>query len=1125
LRVGVAHSDCRSSMNTMMDLDRGKKFVGRHAERLEVKTRLAKGERVLLLYGQPMVGKASLAKQVAEELCAENPHQLVTVDCKAAFDWPDVMKTLCSGLSLDEANPIETVLLEAHHVNEVARFLSSLAEYDVTTIVTSRHFLQLRRACAMEVKPLSQDDAMQLLRQDVVNAETEDFADILKHCRGLPPLVLRLGQLLSGDSVLTNTRDDLKQLLSQEAERLFEGLSQEVQGHVTTLTQLLGGSFSEEALVAALGVKQSRGQTVLRRLCEESSAVFDPTLRRVHIKPLVMFHVRRFGHVDADDQARLRVVTFVGRVLVRAERELYLQDLDTVYGYVQGEWPQLQHVLRQAIHCTGDTFHAFLKVAMQAESLLVRCFPEEATDFFRKLAAAAVTFGKPRDQAMLQGMIGMAGTQCAEMTGWQEALDCFDRALPEVRKDPRSPFLPRLLCFIGSTYFRLSQMQKAQEFLTEAWKACEMTEAEEEKVVFLLILIRSLLALPIIFTGHLSEGKELVLKTLELVDKQPYRHHPHRPVLINTLGIVYERSGEDQEKALHYYEQSLAARRPFAKVAPRDLIAPLHNIAMQHCRRGNYDKALTLLYESADIMRDTPHSSTAMTHENLGYVYLLKARSEFEVNSTRACNYFKQAGQHFLEAARIHAMLSPLQDGRMKLALFMAHVYVTPPCRDVMQVKNYLRQACDVLENDGDDLTNQGLLMAMSAVQHRLQLDGWQAGSKHLLKLARQCLEDKGAESKQLSTQRNVLETVLTRGPIATEEERNLLMSSVLKQCSACDYLGLQNAAKFWRAVEGKARTVRETRKELMNLGSAIAVLNKPKTRDRCKTSSPEDQEQKAIGDYKSGKMQDETAGTSRETAREDRHDGSSAHAQFGRDKQEEFQTPAPSRVDDRYQASHFHSQTLPKATMHQHGSSDQTLPGLPVMPFGALGIPGQQIPGLNLVPGHGTSASSWTREGNIYYQYCHTDSRPVVNITNNVTTSVNIRKMEGSMEFASIHSEPQTPQTPCDDPCGANPIRFHRERRNGPRLPAEASNACEPQIGRSSSEGFVVCSQEAAGRLQDTAAMPGHSGLLKITGHRIVQKIARIDREDEPFTVGLEHGWAILCAEPATPLSLQNTA
>nr|KAG5694546.1 hypothetical protein BaRGS_032491 [Batillaria attramentaria] len=667
----------------------------------------------------------------------------------------------------------------------------------------------------MEVKPLSQDDAMQLLRQDVVNAVTEDFADILKHCRGLPPLVLRLGQLLSGDSVLTNTRDDLKQVLSQEAERLFEGLSQEVQGHVTTLTQLLGGSFSEEALVAALGVKQSRGQTVLRRLCEESSAVFDPTLRRVHIKPLVMFHVRRFGHVDADDQARLRVVTFVGRVLVRAERELYLQDLDTVYGYVQGEWPQLQHVLRQAIHCTGDTFHAFLKVAMQAESLLVRCFPEEATDFFRKLAAAAVTFGKPRDQAMLQGMIGMAGTQCAEMTGWQEALDCFDRALPEVRKDPRSPFLPRLLCFIGSTYFRLSQMQKAQEFLTEAWKACEMTEAEEEKVVFLLILIRSLLALPIIFTGHLSEGKELVLKTLELVDKQPYRHHPHRPVLINTLGIVYERSGEDQEKALHYYEQSLAARRPFAKVAPRDLIAPLHNIAMQHCRRGNYDKAVTLLYESADIMRDTPHSSTAMTHENLGYVYLLKARSEVEVNSTRACNYFRQAEQQFLEAARIHAMLSPLQDGRMKLALFMAHVYVTPPCRDVMQVKNYLRQACDVLENDGDDLTNQGLLMAMSAVQHRLQLDGWQAGSKHLLKLAR------------------------------------------------------------------------------------------------------------------------------------------------------------------------------------------QTLPGLPVMPFGALGIPGQQIPGLNLVPGHGTSASSWTREGNIYYQYCHTDSRPVVNITNNVTTSVNIRKMEAKASWS----------------------------------------------------------------------------------------------------------------------------
>ena len=64
-------------------------------------------------------------------------------------------------------------------------------------------------------------------------------------------------------------------------------------------------------------------------------------------------------------QARLRVVTLLGRVLTRAERDLCLAGQDTVYGHLHGDWPQLQHVLRQAIHCTGNTYHAYLQVRVQ----------------------------------------------------------------------------------------------------------------------------------------------------------------------------------------------------------------------------------------------------------------------------------------------------------------------------------------------------------------------------------------------------------------------------------------------------------------------------------------------------------------------------------------------------------------------------------------------------------------------------------------------------------------------------------------------------------------------------------------------------------------------------------------
>ena len=48
--------------------------------------------------------------------------------------------------------------------------------------------------------------------------------------------------------------------------------------------------------------------------------------------------------------------------------------------------------------------------------------------------------------------------------------------------------------------------------------------------------------------------------------------------------------GEDQDRALQYYRQSLVERRRYADVAPGDLVAPLNNIAMQYSQRGDFGK-------------------------------------------------------------------------------------------------------------------------------------------------------------------------------------------------------------------------------------------------------------------------------------------------------------------------------------------------------------------------------------------------------------------------------------------------------------------------------------------------------------------------------------------------------
>ena len=90
--------------------------------------------------------------------------------------------------------------------------------------------------------------------------------------------------------------------LDEEAKKLFSTLSPEVRGHVSTLAQLLDGSFSLEALQAVVGLDGPKVKAVLRRLYDEAPLLIDSDSQRMRIEPLVLHHIRRIGHVTTDDQ-------------------------------------------------------------------------------------------------------------------------------------------------------------------------------------------------------------------------------------------------------------------------------------------------------------------------------------------------------------------------------------------------------------------------------------------------------------------------------------------------------------------------------------------------------------------------------------------------------------------------------------------------------------------------------------------------------------------------------------------------------------------------------------------------------------------------------------------------------
>ena len=87
--------------------------------------------------------------------------------------------------------------------------------------------------------------------------------------------------------------------------KMFMNLNPDIKDHVTCLVHLLGGTFSQKALQAALGDDKNNAKSILRRVCDDVPYIIQTNEQHISIDPIVLHHVRRLGHVTADDQASL----------------------------------------------------------------------------------------------------------------------------------------------------------------------------------------------------------------------------------------------------------------------------------------------------------------------------------------------------------------------------------------------------------------------------------------------------------------------------------------------------------------------------------------------------------------------------------------------------------------------------------------------------------------------------------------------------------------------------------------------------------------------------------------------------------------------------------------------------
>lgn len=94
--------------------------------------------------------------------------------------------------------------------------------------------------------------------------------------------------------------------LEKEGDMMFKSMSPEIRDHVTQIVQLLGGRFSLELLRAVTGDEEDapKAKVVVRRLCDEGPLIINTTSQQLCVQPLLVHHIRRMGHMNADDQVK-----------------------------------------------------------------------------------------------------------------------------------------------------------------------------------------------------------------------------------------------------------------------------------------------------------------------------------------------------------------------------------------------------------------------------------------------------------------------------------------------------------------------------------------------------------------------------------------------------------------------------------------------------------------------------------------------------------------------------------------------------------------------------------------------------------------------------------------------------
>ncbi|XP_055861778.1 uncharacterized protein LOC106053586 [Biomphalaria glabrata] len=359
---------------------------------------------------------------------------------------------------------------------------------------------------------------------------------------------------------------------------------------------------------------------------------------------------------------------FIGRILVKAEKNIQLHGVrGQPYGCHRLDWPNIKHLFLTALQ--GD-FKDIFRVAVVARRLMMVLDPNDAKRFYGGLYRTTETYGSPRESAVMEACLGHI-TASGAGVDFRRALEHLDSALDTLETSGPTFFYKWALRKKAIILYRMSRYPESKIFFQQAKSVRhEIVLPPSDKQTFcvsdLQVLEDDLIGeiyetIPMIFSGENEEALKKMMTLYETIHDR-YTDHPDYDVLLNSIGLAFQRGYQDLPRALEWYTKSLKQRSLLVRINPQSMLVTLNNIAMIKLRTGDLagaecdlQKALTILREGIWYQYNT---ALTLTHLAETQVKLKKFQDAY-VSSMQSDEILKKIYQK--------------NDYRLKINLGMFH--------------------------------------------------------------------------------------------------------------------------------------------------------------------------------------------------------------------------------------------------------------------------------------------------------------------------------------------------------------------------------------------------------------------------------------------------------------------